>query len=105
MVRLFWCRGSDEEIWNEIMKEANEELTRKKSFRKAQNRKSTEKDANSNGISSRATDTTAKEAKKKMKHKLLASISAMNLRWIPMVEVTLDRLEKLTGGRLYYSVP
>ena len=40
-----------------------------------------------------------------MKHKLLASISAMNLRWIPMVEVTLDRLEKLTGGRLYYSVP
>ena len=65
MIRLFWCRGSDEEIWNEIMKEANEELTRKKSFRKAQNRKSTEKDANSNGISSRATDTTAKEAKKK----------------------------------------
>ena len=46
------------------MKEASEELTRKKSFRKAQNRKSTEKDANSNGISSRATDTTAKEAKK-----------------------------------------
>ena len=32
MIRLFWCRGSDEEIWNEIMKEASEELTRKKSF-------------------------------------------------------------------------
>ena len=33
------------------MKEASEELTRKKSFRKAQNRKSTEKAANSNGSS------------------------------------------------------
>ena len=37
---------------------------KKKSSRKAQNCKSTEKAANSNGTSSRATDTTAKEAKK-----------------------------------------
>ena len=37
---------------------------KKKSSRKAQNCKSTEKAANSNGTSSRATDTTAREAKK-----------------------------------------
>ena len=61
MTRFFWCRGSDEEIWNEIMKEASEELTRKKSSRKAQNRKATEKVANSHGTISRATDTTAKD--------------------------------------------
>ena len=66
---------------------------KKKYSRKAQNRKSTEKAAKSNGTSSKATDTTAKEAKN-MKHKLLASISAMNLRWIPMVEATLDWLKK-----------
>ena len=33
-----------------------------------------------------------------MKHKLQAPISAMNLRWIPMVEATLDWLKKQTGG-------
>ena len=104
MIRLFWCRGSDEEIWNEIMKEASEELTRKKSFRKAQNRKSTEKDANSNGISSRATDTTAKEAKKN-EAQAASLYQCDEPEMVPMVEVTLDRLEKLTGGRLYYSVP
>ena len=61
---FFWCRGSDEEIWDEIMQSASEEMIRKKSARKAQNLKSTKVAANSNGTSSRATDTTAKEARK-----------------------------------------
>ena len=39
-----------------------------------------------------------KGSQKKMKHKLQAPISAMNLRWIPMVEATLDWLKKQTGG-------
>ena len=46
------------------MKSASEEMIRKKSARKAQNLKSTKVAANSNGTSSRATDTTAKEARK-----------------------------------------
>ena len=41
----------------------------------------------------------------KMKHKLQAPISAMNLRWIPMVEAKLNWLKKQTGESLYYSVP
>ena len=46
------------------MKEASEEMIRKKSAMKVQNHKSTKEAANSNGTSSRATDTTAKEARK-----------------------------------------
>ena len=46
------------------MQSASEEMIRKKSARKAQNLKSTKVAANSNGTSSSATDTTAKETRK-----------------------------------------
>ena len=46
------------------MQSASEEMIRKKSARKAQNLKSMKVAAHSNGTSSRATDTTAKEARK-----------------------------------------
>ena len=93
MTRFFWCRGSDEEIWNEIMKEASEALTRRNILGKHRTanpeRKLLTAMAPVLGL-----QTPLQRKPKNMKHKLLASISAMNLRWISMVEATLDWLKK-----------
>ena len=104
MIGFLGTEAQMKKKWDEIMKEASEEMIRKKSALKVQNHKSTKEAANSNDNSSRATDTTAKEARKNEAQ--AASPYQCNEPEVDSNGRSKVRLlKKQTGESLYYSVP